>query len=126
MKKEMTKLIIVTILLVLVIAGSISGTVLSQAKGKPSVDNKHYQQLEREYLASVKGILTDEGFRNSGVTITKIIEEDGSRQYQVLIHHGKLDRLSEQEKETLTLQLAQIDFPVEDCSFFHEFLENDL
>ena len=73
-------------------------------------------------LNETKAYLTELGYKNSGVTLTRVVDESGRREYTFTIHHGKIDRMSEEEREELAQVLgkkARID---ENCTFFHEFL----
>ena len=66
--------------------------------------------------------LNEMGFRNSGVTLTRVVDAEGNREYTFTIHHGKIDRMSEEERMALAAALMQSITPVESCSFTHEFL----
>ncbi|MBQ8596502.1 MAG: hypothetical protein IJ409_10545 [Lachnospiraceae bacterium] len=125
MKKNMLT-IILTVILVFISAFCISGTVISQERGKSKVEEKYYRQAEQAYVKEVRSFLNEQGYKNSGVTMTYILAEDGSREYTVTIHHKKINALDESGKYRLMEACRQIVFPVEDCSFFHEFLEADL
>jgi hypothetical protein len=123
-KKIMT--VGITFILVIISALCISGTVISQEKGKSRVKEQYYRQIEQEYIKEMRAFLTECGYKNSGVTMTYILAENGSRQYTVTIHHKKISALDEVHKQQLKQECKSVIFPVEDCSFFHEFLEADL
>lgn len=125
MKKKIWT-VAVTFILVIISALCISGTVISQEKGKSRVEENYYHQIEREYVKAMRTYLADAGYKNSGVTMTYVLAEDGSRQYTVTIHHKKITALGEQQKQQLKQNCQKVDYPVEDCIFYHEFLEADL
>ena len=51
----------------------------------------YYSEKERELVAEARAFLDREGFRNSGVMLTRVVDEDGRRQYTLTVHHGKID-----------------------------------
>lgn len=114
---------LLAVFLVVLITLCISGTAISQDKGKDIVDREHYMQLEKEYLTNVKTILEENGYQNSGVTMTKVMEEDGNREYTITIHNSKINMLSEMEQEALLSKFREIGFPISSCFFCHEFLK---
>lgn len=115
-----------TLLLLFACMFCISGTVISQEKGKSKVEKKYYHQIEQAYVKEIRAFLNDRGYKDSGVTMTYILKEDGSRDYTVMIHHKRIEKLGEKEKKDLLDECRQIEFPVEDCGFCHTFLETDL
>lgn len=127
MKKlnQTVKTLIATALLVLIAAFGISGTVFSQKNGMSEAMHEYYRTVEREYVKEIRVFLTEQGYSNSGVTMNRITNEDGSMEYVVTIHHRRISRLEESEKEALLAACSELDFPVEDCGFYHKFLEAD-
>ena len=125
MKKNITT-VIFTLVLVVIAAFFISGTAVSQEKGKSRVDAAHYRQIEQAYVKEVRNFLGEQGYKNSGVTMTYKLTKDENRTYTVTIHHKKISALDETEKKRLKYACGEIDFPVEDCLIYHEFLETDL
>lgn len=95
----------ITALLVLTIALCVSGTVMSRERIDYTQENERYEALEREFLARTRTILEDEGYRDSGVTITWT-REGGARSYLVEIHHRGIVGLGDDELEKLTESLC--------------------
>lgn len=124
--KEFTITTIITVLLVLIIAFCISGTVIGQNKGDARAEEQYYQAAELAYIKEIRNLLEEKGYSNSGVTMNRVIEEDGTREYTVTIHHRRISCLSDEQKNALVTECQSIDFSVENCSIFHEFLETDL
>ena len=120
--KSLPLSILFSVILVLVIAFCISGTVVSQSGHSREVEEKYYDELEAEYLAELKLFLEEEGYRNSGVTMTRVIDECGDRSYTVTIHHKLINRLSLPEKEQLAKLCGEIVFADAGCVFSHNFL----
>lgn len=71
-------------LLVIISMFFMGGTVESQAKTKLKAESQAYHQMEKEYLKRTREVLKEKGFANSGVNLTKIIDESGKRTYQSL------------------------------------------
>lgn len=116
---------VLTLCLVLVSAFCITGTVMSQNDLNSQELESYYRGLERELVRETREYLGQEGFQNSGVTITRVIDTDGIREYTVTVHHGKINEMSEDARESLKEELAKLTFMAENCIFCHEFLETD-
>lgn len=114
--------IVTTIVLIAIIGFFASCTVISQSDiGVREMEN-YYREQEKELLQETKALLTEMGFKNSGVTLTRVVDEEGKREYTFTIHHGKIDKMNETERTELAKLLladAEID---ENCTFCHEFL----
>lgn len=122
---KMIRTIVFTALLILIAAFGISGTVLSQKDGMSKEMQEYYRTVEKEYVKELRTYLAQQGYSDSGVTMNRIINEDGSRDYVVTIRHRRIEGLEDTEKEALLASCKEIAFPVEDCGFYHKFLESD-
>lgn len=85
-------------------------------------DNRFYLEQEKLLIQNVRGYLKANGYRNSGVTVSRTIYKDGSKEYKVVIHHDKIDALGEGEREALRGELMQFNFDDKD-GFVYEFLD---
>ncbi len=112
----------VVIILLCVTGFFIKGTVVSQAKSRIQQENEAYHDMEKEYIRKTRAVLKENGFENSGVNLTKVIDEDGSRTYKVVVHNSRINRLNNSEKDELELLLKSVKFADEKCDFSHEFL----
>ena len=65
----------------------ISGTVHSSEKEERREREKYYREIYAEYVKEVRFFLNEEGYSNSGVTMTKVIDEEENRSYTMTIHH---------------------------------------
>lgn len=124
--KRLPFTIIFSVILILIIALCISGTVISQSNHASMIEEKYYRELEDVYVKEVRALLKEEGYENSGITMTRVTDENGRRTYTVTIHHGKIDKLPEPEKMELLAACKKIEFPDKECGFCHKFLEEDL
>ena len=96
----------VTVILIMVITFCATGTVMGMEKDAQSVDEKYYKQMEKEYVTHVRSYLQEAGYENSGVSLTKVIFEDGSRAYTLNVHHKRIESLSISEQQELQDALA--------------------
>ena len=83
--------ILATVILVILISLLFKGTVHSMPKSSQTDSmEKYYISLEKEYVSNVKMNLAKAGYNNAGVMLTKVISDDGSREYTLSINHKKL------------------------------------
>jgi cell division protein FtsI/penicillin-binding protein 2 len=108
---------VITVVLILAILFCVRGTVFSKEQDKRAEMNRYYAVLEKEYLRQTKDILEQEGYDNCGVTVTWVAAEDGSRDYTVQLHHRKLKKLDEQDKNAVVMRLSGAEFDRESCRF---------
>lgn len=108
---------IVSVLLVLIIILGVKGTVMSKENSEHAGRNHYYAVLEKEYREKTQILLEEEGYRNCGINLTWVSYEDGSREYTLLLHHRKLERMSDEEKTALQDILSETEFQKETCSF---------
>ena len=59
----------------------ISGTVHSSEKVERRERENYYREIEAEYVKEVRFFLNEEGYSNSGITMTKVIDEEENRSY---------------------------------------------
>ncbi len=118
--------VFVAVILVIVISLCISFTAISQEKSAKMAETKYYRVRQQEYVQNIREFLAEEGYRNSGVTMTEIVDEEGIRSYTVTIHHGKLEHLSPEEKTELLTACSELTFSEGECMVYHKFLEEDL
>lgn len=100
-------------------------TVMAQKKTFVLKDSAEVKAQEKEYVNQIKEVLTEEGIYNSGVMMTKVIYEDGARDYTVSIHNSLIQKLSPEERTILEEKLNKVSFPLPGCKVFHEFLVFD-
>lgn len=109
--------ILMTVLVVIGLAFFVSGTVLSQTEEAFIKDEATLRVLEKEYVSAVREYLEKQGFEDSGVTLTWITQEDGSRCYEILLHHRKMNTLDLTEREELFTEVRKLAFEVAGCNF---------
>lgn len=125
MRRGNVGFILLTVCLVFVAAFCVTGTVISEHDPGAKEVEAYYRQLEQELVQEIREYLAVAGFENSGVTLTRVLDGDGVREYTITIHHGTIDRMDEAAREKLTEQLSELVFVADNCTFCHEFLVAD-
>lgn len=89
---------------------------------KAQEKERYYQQKEEELKKTVREYLNDNGYPNSGIMLTRIVCEDGSRRYTLTVHHDRIDGMGEDKRRELSQELESLCFAEEKCTFQSEFL----
>lgn len=84
-----------------------------------------YREKEEQLCQGVRELLAEEGFGNSGVMLTRVVDAQGNREYTVTIHHRGISRMDEAGRAELLEKLSELAFEEEGCSFSQEFLTED-
>ena len=114
--------VFVTVLFVMISAFCISQTVSGKEDAEAKEQEAFYREQENKLLADIRAFLNQEGYYNSGVTLTRVVDSDGSREYTITIHHSRIDRMDDFEKQELKNALEELVFVSKGCSFCHTFL----
>ena len=109
--------IITTVFLVLCSAFFITKTVQGQSKTDVAAQERYYMVLEQEYVSNVRTYLNEQGFTNSGVTLTRVVDAQGIREYQVVLHHRYLEKISDNELQLIFEAVKALAFQEEGCNF---------
>lgn len=120
--KSRAGLIAVTVVLILISAFCIAGTVKGQAKDAFREDDGYFSRLEAEYLEQVKKILKEEGYASSGLTLTFSRDVRGEKTYLLKIHNRRFEKLDNEEKRYILERIGKVDFGAPDCRIYQEFL----
>ena len=111
-----------TILLVTVAAISFAGPAMARTNFGSAGPEGYYREKEQQLVRDTRQELERQGFFNSGVMLTRVVEGDGRRTYTVTIHHGEINRMEEAEREVLARELAAFAFEDDGSSFQYKFL----
>ncbi len=68
---------------------------------------------ESQLLSDVRDTLEKNGYRNCGITITKVYEQEGNWEYTVLIHHKRFEKCTPEQTDALLTQLYKLSFEVQ-------------
>lgn len=112
--------VITAVLLILVTVFCVRGTVLCKESDERATANRYYAALEDEYREEVRRTLEEQGYDDCGITMTRVTAADGSREYKVLLHHRKFEKLTTQEKNAVTAALSEMEFGDGVCKFWYE------
>lgn len=114
-----------TVLLVFVSAFCITTTVMSRSNRAEREVESYFRVKEKQLVCDLREYLGQKGFPNSGVTLTRVVDEVGNREYTITVHHGRIDRMDEASRESLKNELSDFHFTEANCTFYHEFLATD-
>jgi len=114
-----------TTILVLIAAFSFAGTVVCSMDLQGAEQEHHYRERERQMVKDTRMFLNQQGFVNSGVTLTRVVDEDGRRWYTLTVHHRLIDQMKVSEREALADKLAVFAFADGSSTFSYEFLLSD-
>ena len=113
---------IISGLLILLIFVMSTMTVNATESKRLQHDNEYYEVIEEEYKMALRSELSDMGYRNAGITMTKVFYEDGAREYTVKLHHKRMQELTLEEQEILLSDLSEVAFADSDCRVCLKFL----
>ena len=111
----------VTIILVIVTAFCCAGTVMSRTDFSKVELEKFYREWEEQLTDDVRAYLGQQGYENSGVMLTRLVDEEGVRQYTFSIHHRDIMELNEAGREKLKENLSHMLPVYENCTFSMNF-----
>lgn len=86
-------------------------------------NNRYFLEQEKLLISEVRGYLATRGYCNSGVTVSRIVFGDGTKEYKVVIHHDKINKLDDEGKADLMGELELFDFEDDNAEFRYEFLK---
>ena len=114
---------VVTVVLILIIVLCVGGTARSESRDEAQrVENRVQEQ---QLLTDVRQYLKDNGYANSGVTLTYVTDADGDPEYTFTIHHKRINDMSEEEREAFSAELMQACNASGSHSISYEYLLTD-
>lgn len=114
---------VVTVVLILIIVLCVGGTARSESRDEAQrVENRVQEQ---QLLTDVRQYLKDNGYANSGVTLTYVTDADGDPEYTFTIHHKRINDMSEEEREAFSAELMQACNASGSYSISYEYLLTD-
>ena len=114
---------VVTVVLILIIILCVGGTARSESRDEAQrVENRVQEQ---QLLTDVRQYLKDNGYANSGVTLTYVTDADGDPEYTFTIHHKRINDMSEEEREAFSAELMQACNASGSYSISYEYLLTD-
>lgn len=110
----------VTIILVIVTAFCCVGTVMSRTDFSRAELEKFYREWEKQLTDDITEYLGQQGYENSGVTLTRVVD-GGGRQYTFSIHHREIMELDDAGRKKLGENLSHLLPEDEKCTFSMNF-----
>lgn len=80
-------------------------------------------EAEKEFVDNVKITLNDMGFENAGISLTKEVNEKGGLDYTISIHHRRIDKMDEYQRDELSDIIIGDGIKVNNCSVTAEYIE---
>ena len=109
--------IIVTTIMVLLTAFFLCGTVVSRSANAQDLSEEVYVNMERDFVADIRYKLDTRGYKNCGINLTRCVDENGFRTYEINLHHKYLSNRDNTSLEALYAELSLGAFLFENCSF---------
>lgn len=122
--KKMCMMTGVVLVLLVLVALCFKITATARVRFERQELLNYCREQEKRLVGEVRDYLSDQGYRDSGVTLTRTCYEDGSMQYRLKVHHGRIDAMEESEREALLAELSAFTFPMDRCTFVQEFFIN--
>ena len=107
-KKTVVTATVITAVMVLVLWSACG--IKANAAERADNDRMEYQIQENTFLKEIRNCMEEEGYYNSGVSLTKIMDTDGSREYKVMVHHSDIDLDDEEKIASIYSLLCQVSF----------------
>lgn len=70
----------------------------------------YYREMESRYMEVLRSELGRKGMGSAGVTLTSVIDINGDRSYNVVLHHEKISKMDEEEKQAFLDDMDGISF----------------
>ena len=118
-------------LVVVLLAGitifCVKDTVCGQEKLELAAKEQFYREQEQAVLRDTEELLEQMGYVHCGITLNRVVEGNTNRLYTFTIHHRKIDRMDEEERQVLSEKLRTLteEFPCasqgDNCEFTYSF-----
>ena len=120
LRRSMELVVLTLVFAVLVIFCSVL-TVKSREHLSAAEQEAYYRELEDKLVSDTRKYLEIHGIHNSGIMLTRVLEDDGSRDYTMTIHHRDIENMTGEQQMVLCGELQTLVFESENCSFRHKF-----
>ena len=105
-----------SLMAIIIVSFCIKGTAHSMERTDAMVEG-YFRQMESEYSTSIRALVNEMGYENAGVMLTKIVDEDGFRDYTLSIHHRRIGN-DPVKDSALIDKINEIDFSVDNSSIY--------
>ena len=107
-QRKYTMKIVTFLVLALLVLWSIC-SIKANATERAENDKTEYQLQEVQLKSEIQDCLENIGYENCGITMTKVMDADGRREYTVLVHHQYLDTNNTEKVNTVYETLMALD-----------------
>lgn len=108
MRKHMENIIPAVVIVLLILAFAVLVGSKVQAACLEEARNLQREALESTYVVTMRGVLEENGFYNSGVNMTKATNEEGEWEYTVIIYNRSFEWMEDLAREELEKELVMI------------------
>ena len=104
--QKVLEMVLITALVLAALCLVFGMTVIAKNRMEREERQRQYLSGKARVTACVRDFLNEQGYTNSGIAITRHELDDGSEEYLLTIHHGKLDKLDDHSRILLVSNLA--------------------
>ena len=108
--KTKNRMFIGTLIIMVIMICTFTITVNGMTRDNTAEQQQYYDALESDYLTRIDCVLQEYDLYYSGINMTRISAEDGSRSYSVRIHNSRVEKLGEERMGRLLEALQTISF----------------
>lgn len=108
MRRKAGRLAIMILAVICIVLFGAAGSAKAQRQTAQEGRERRCREREEELLEQVRTYLADRGFSDSGVTLSRTVEEGRGRSYTVTVHHRRIDRMGGEERARLGGQLEEV------------------
>ena len=114
------RILLLVIVICMILAGK--STVFSQERKPALPDKEMLKEYKDDYREEIRKVLEKHLLSDSGVSVTHVIQENGSIEVTVQIHHKRIEKMNASKRQNLQRELKQIPFEEKSVHIVHEFL----
>ena len=100
------EIVLITALVLVALCLCFGMTVIAKNRMEREEKQRQYLSGKVRVTASVRDYLNAQGYTNSGISITRHELDDGSEEYLLTVHHGKIDKLDDHSRIVLVSNLS--------------------
>lgn len=108
MKKNLAAVIISVMFFGIMMVISIGIGMKIHAQNKEIQRAEYREAIESAYISDIRMVMEENGYSNSGVNMTKVTNEDGEWEYNVVIYHHSFAWMEEGAKEEMKIRLTDM------------------
>lgn len=103
--KRVTYVIVKGLIVLILVLFCFGITALARNRAAREEQQTFYLMQKNLIMQDVREFLKGKGYQNSGVTVTRRVTAAEEEEWVLSVHHGGFEGLSDDEKETLRVEL---------------------